>query len=187
MGSERDVECVIFVGLQGSGKSAFFKAEFADTHVRINRDMLKTKTREAQFFELCLTTRQRCVIDNTNATPDERARFIVRAKEHGFRVVGYYFDVAPREALARNNARPEDQRVPPVGIFATAKRMRMPERSEGFDALFWVKPAEGRFEVVACGNDPDEKGAAGDKEAKTQSLDAERLRSKAGGEKQKEH
>lgn len=141
------MECVIFIGLQGSGKSAFFKAEFADTHVRINRDMLKTKKREAQFFELCLATGQRCVVDNTNPTADERARFIAAAKQRGFRVSGYFFDVPVREALARNNARPELQRVPPVGIFATAKRMRVPTVSEGFDALFRVKPVEGKFEV----------------------------------------
>jgi len=181
------VECVIFVGLQGSGKSAFFKAEFADTHVRINRDMLKTKAREAQFFELCLKTRQRCVIDNTNATFDERARFIVRAKEHGFRVVGYYFDVAPREALARNEARPEKQRVPAVGIFATAKRMRAPERAEGFDALFWVTPTEERFEVAASREGPDTEGRQEAKRAETQNLDGEKLRMEADGEKQKEH
>lgn len=140
---------MLFVGLQGSGKSAFFKAEFADTHVRINRDMLKTKAREARFFELCLETGQRCVIDNTNATPEERARFIAAAKARGFRVVGYYFDVPAREALARNNARPEPQRVPAVGVFATAKRMRVPTAAEGFEALFRVKPAEGKFEVTA--------------------------------------
>lgn len=155
------MECVIFVGLQGSGKSAFFKAEFADTHVRINRDMLTTKARETEFFALCLKTKQRCVIDNTNATPDERARFIAPARERGFRVVGYYFDVAPREALARNNARPEQQRVPPVGIFATAKRMRRPERSEGFEALFWVKPSEGRFEVTPCRDGSEETKEGG--------------------------
>ena len=141
------MECVIFIGLQGSGKSAFFKRDFADTHVRINRDMLKTKPREAQFFELCLATMQRCVIDNTNATREERARFIGPAKARGFRVLAYYFDVAPRDALARNNARPEGQRVPAPGVFATAKRMQRPTRDEGFDAVFRVVPVEGRFEV----------------------------------------
>ena len=144
----RGVECVIFVGLQGSGKSAFFKAEFADTHVRINRDMLKTKSREAQFFELCLATGQRCVVDNTNPTIEERARFIGPAKARGFRLVAYYFDVPAREALARNNARPKEQRVPAPGVFATAKRMQRPSASEGFDAVFRVVPTEGRFEVT---------------------------------------
>src|SRR5437899_1702967 len=115
------MECVIFTGVQGSGKSAFFKQEFADTHARINRDMLKTRNREAKFFELCLATGQRCVIDNTNPTSEERARFITAAKQRGFRVVGYFFDVPVRDALVRNAARAEEQRVPVPGIFATAK------------------------------------------------------------------
>ena len=141
------MECVIFIGLQGSGKSAFFKTEFADTHVRINRDMLKTKPREAQFFELCLGTGQRCVIDNTNATQEERRRFIAAARQRGFRIIGYFFDVPAREAFARNNARPPEKRVPAAGVFATAKRLQPPSFEEGFDALFRVEPIEGKFQV----------------------------------------
>lgn len=142
------MECVIFIGIQGSGKSAFFKAEFADTHVRINRDMLKTRHREARFFELCLATEQRCVIDNTNATLEERARFIAPMRQSGHRVVGYYFDVPVREALARNAARAEALRVPIPGVLATAKRLRVPSLEEGFDALFRVRIIEGGFEVT---------------------------------------
>ena len=67
------MECVIFVGIQGSGKSAFFKARFADTHVRVNRDMLKTQNRQRRFFELCLETGQPYVIDNTNPLVTDRA------------------------------------------------------------------------------------------------------------------
>src|SRR5688572_1609072 len=66
------MECIVFVGIQGSGKSAFFKERFADTHLRINLDMLKTRHREAAFFQLCLETGMRCVIDNTNPTAKER-------------------------------------------------------------------------------------------------------------------
>jgi predicted kinase len=39
------VEAVILIGIQGSGKSTFFKEKFADTRVRINLDMLRTKNR----------------------------------------------------------------------------------------------------------------------------------------------
>jgi alpha-D-ribose 1-methylphosphonate 5-triphosphate synthase subunit PhnL len=131
-------ECVLLIGVQGSGKSAFFKREFADTHVRINRDMLKTRAREAQFFNLCLETAQSCVIDNTNAPAVERARFIAAAKAKGFTVMGYYFDVPVRDAIARNAARPAAQRIPVPGIYATAKRMEPPSYAEGFDALHRV-------------------------------------------------
>ena len=132
------MECVVFIGLQGSGKSADFKARFADTHMRINRDMLKTKSRETRFFELCLETGQPCVVDNTNATLEERARFIRPAQARGFRVVGYWFDVPVKVAVARNAARTDRQRIPVVGIFATAKRFQPPTLAEGFAELFRV-------------------------------------------------
>jgi predicted kinase len=141
------MECVIFIGLQGSGKSAFFKERFADTHVRINMDMLKTRGREARFFELCLETGQRCVIDNTNPTPGDRARYIAPAKAGGFMVAVYWFDVPTKDALVRNAARPEKQRVPVPGIYRTAKLLQRPQRAEGFDQLFRVQLVESRFVV----------------------------------------
>ena len=141
------MECVLFIGLQGSGKSAFFKERFSDTHVRITLDMLKTRTREARFFELCLETGQRCVIDNTNPERAERARYLGAAKARGFKVVGYWFDVPVKDALARNAARPEKQRVPVPGVLRTAKIMQPPQRADGFDELFRAQIVEGRFVV----------------------------------------
>lgn len=136
---------MIFIGVQGSGKSAFFRERFADTHVRINMDMLKTRGREARFFELCLETGQRCVIDNTNPTAADRARYITAAKARGFSIVGYWFDVPVKDALARNAARPEPQRVPVPGIYRTAKLLQRPQRTEGFDQLWRVQVVESRF------------------------------------------
>jgi transcriptional regulator with XRE-family HTH domain len=37
------VEAIIFVGIQASGKSTFYRERFFDTHLRINLDMLKTR------------------------------------------------------------------------------------------------------------------------------------------------
>jgi predicted kinase len=141
------MECVVFTGIQGTGKSAFFKDRFADTHVRINRDMLKTRGREARFFELCLDTGQRCVIDNTNPTIADRARYIAPARARSFAIIGYWFDVPVKEALARNAARPVGQRVPVPGVYRAAKLLERPQRAEGFDALFRVQIVESRFVV----------------------------------------
>jgi predicted kinase len=139
------MECVLLIGIQGSGKSAFFKERFADTHVRINLDMLKTRTRETRFFELCLETSQRCVIDNTNPRAEDRVRYIAAARARGFAIVGYWFDVPVKDALTRNAARPAAQRVPVPGIFRTAKILQRPTRAEGFDALFRVQIVDGGF------------------------------------------
>lgn len=148
------MECLLLIGLQGSGKSAFFKQRFADTHVRINRDMLKTKSREGRFFALCLETGQPCVIDNTNPTAEERARFIAPAKQRGFRIIGYFFDVPVADAVARNAARPQPQRVPVVGLYATAKRMQRPAVAEGFDELHRVTLVNGAFDVAPLVAEP---------------------------------
>lgn len=141
------MECVIFVGIQGSGKSAFFKQRFADTHVRINLDMLKTRAREMRFFGLCLETRQPCVVDNTNPKAADRARYIAMAKEYRFRVIGYFFDVPVRDALARNAVRTGKQRVPVPGVLGTARRLERPWWAEGFDELHVVRVADGDFKV----------------------------------------
>ncbi len=70
------MEAVVFVGLQGSGKSSFFKERLFSSHVRISLDLLKTRHREGRFLATCLETGQRFVVDNTNPTVEERARYI---------------------------------------------------------------------------------------------------------------
>jgi predicted kinase len=57
------VKAVIFCGLQGSGKSTFFAANFAATHVRLNRDMLRSKRREDRLLHACLAAQQPFVVD----------------------------------------------------------------------------------------------------------------------------
>jgi hypothetical protein len=65
------------------------------------------------------------------------------------RVVGYFFDVTPRDAVARNAGRSGTAKVPNVAIFATAKRLERPEPAEGFDQLFDVRlTPERSFTVV---------------------------------------
>ena len=60
------MECVIFTGIPATGKSTFYQARFFRTHVRINLDMLKTRTREAKLLAACLAMKQRFVVDHTN-------------------------------------------------------------------------------------------------------------------------
>ena len=86
------MECVIFVGIQASGKSTFYKERFFKTHVRINLDMLRTRNREHAFVEASIKTRQPFVVDNTNPTMADRQKYIEVTKEQGFQVVGYYFE-----------------------------------------------------------------------------------------------
>ena len=85
------MEAVIFIGLQASGKSSFYKERYFSTHVRISLDLLKTRNRERQFLAACLETQQPFVIDNTNPSRDDRAKYIEAAKAAKYSIVGYYF------------------------------------------------------------------------------------------------
>jgi predicted kinase len=129
------MEAVLFIGIQGSGKTTFYKERFFDTHVRVSRDMLKTRNRELVLVSTCLAARQAFVVDDTNASRDRRGELIAAAKASGFRVVGCYFRSPLRDVLARNRRRPEGQVVPVPGVIATFKRLQPPAWSEGFDEL----------------------------------------------------
>lgn len=142
------MELVIFVGLQASGKSTFFRERFFNTHVRINLDMLRTRHREKLLFEACVAAKQPCVIDNTNPAVAERAPYIAAARAAGFRVVGYYFRSRLQECQARNQARLGAEIIPLGGLRGTAARLEQPTLAEGFDELHYVYIGDdGRFVV----------------------------------------
>lgn len=133
------MEAVIFIGLQGAGKSTFYKERFFRTHLRINLDMLRTRHRERRLLEVCIATQLRFVVDNTNPSLAERRGYILAAKKAGFRVVGYYFQSRVEDCMRRNEQRPESERIPLKGILGAAGRMERPSRSEGFDELHYVR------------------------------------------------
>jgi predicted kinase len=142
------VEAVILVGLQGAGKSTFYRERFFDTHIRVNLDMLRTRHRERLLLEACLRMTQPFVVDNTNATVAQRARYIERAREARFDVVGYFFVPDVPGSVARNLARDPNRHVPPAGLYGTLKRLEPPTHGEGFARLYRVRVAEGgKFEV----------------------------------------
>ncbi len=133
-------EAIIFIGLQGSGKSSFYREKFFNTHIRINLDMLKTRHREKILFEACLEAKQSFVIDNTNPTLEDRKRYIIpAAKNKNFRIIGYYFQSNLEDCKRRNEQRHSQHFVPLVGILATYKKLIKPSYQEGYDAIYYVK------------------------------------------------
>ena len=139
------MEAVIFCGIQGSGKTTLYRERFLQTHVRISLDTLRTRHRERLLLRACLEAQQPFVVDNTNPTAEERRRYLEPARDAGFRVLGYYFESRPRDALARNRRRPERERIPVAGVLGTYKRLEVPRLEEGFDELLRVRigPAGG--------------------------------------------
>lgn len=137
---------VILMGLQGSGKSTFFAREFADKGFEhINLDILKTRRKEAEVLQDCIDNNKDCVIDNTNPTKADRARYIVPGKHSDFRIVGYFLQSKLGDCLERNDKR--ERRVPKKGILGTYNKMEMPSLQEGFDELNFVCIENGEFKI----------------------------------------
>jgi predicted kinase len=153
------MELVIFVGLQGSGKSTFYRERFAQTHVLVSKDLLRNnrrpERRQRQLIDEALAEGKSVVVDNTNPTPGDRLPLAVLGRAAGARVVGYYFASGLKECLERNRRREGRARVPDVALFAAAKRLRPPSYMEGFDHLYQVRIAgEGGWEVTDWQDEP---------------------------------
>lgn len=143
------MEAVIFIGIQATGKSTFYKERFSDTHVRINLDMLKTRRREDILLDACIRARLPFVVDNTNILARERAKYIDLARTAGYTIRGYYFQSRLQEALQRNQQRSGKAVIPEKGVLAKYRAIQLPRFAEGFDRLYYVSidPQEG-FRVV---------------------------------------
>jgi predicted kinase len=132
------MQMIVFCGIQGAGKSTFYREHLWKTHIRLSMDMLKTRHREEILLHACLAAQQPVVIDNTNATAERRIRYLRLAQGAGFRAILYYFESTVAEALARNASRAGKERVPDVVIRGTSKRFQIPTAQEGFDEMYRV-------------------------------------------------
>lgn len=150
------MQAVIFIGIQASGKSTFCRDRFFKTHIRINLDMLKTRHREKIILQACLKAKQPFVVDNTNPTREDRARYIGPAKEANFRLVGYYFESILEDCKRRNAQRTGKARIPIPGIAATYKKLILPSYAEGFDDLYSVKISKKSDSAFIVEEWPDE-------------------------------
>src|SRR4051812_31390083 len=132
------MEAILLCGLQGSGKTTLYRDRWLETHARILMDLLRTRAREAAFLELCVASRMPFVVDNTNPTVADRARYIAAARAAGFRVAGYVVEVDFTVARAQNAAGARVGRA--AGLRDGARRFIAPALEGGFDEL-WHAPA----------------------------------------------
>jgi predicted kinase len=148
------MEVAILVGLPGAGKTSFFRAHLAESHVHVSKDVLghgrDTSRRQLELLTQALRAGRSVAVDNTNPRVEDRAPLIALARAAGARVVAYALDTTPRESAARNRAREGRERVPGVAVFATAKRLQPPTPAEGFDEIYRVRAEGGGFEVRAA-------------------------------------
>lgn len=146
------MELIIFIGLQASGKSTFFRTHFATTHELVSKDLMRNNRnkarRQAQLIEASLKEGRSVVVDNTNPTVEDRASIIQLGKMYSSEIIGYYFESRLKNCCDRNQLRAGKTKVPDVAIYATIKRLVRPCYAEGFDRLFYVRVAEDfRFDV----------------------------------------
>ena len=149
------MEAVVFCGIQGSGKTTFYRERLLPTHVRISLDLLRTRHRERAFLSTCIETRQPFAVDNTNPTAVERRVYLEPALAAGFRATAYFFDVRPEEAIERNERRGGGERIPIAGLLGTYKRLEPPRHAEGFTRIVRVRAAaEGGWLVEELPDEP---------------------------------
>lgn len=135
-------EVAVLMGLPGAGKSTFYARRLATTHAHVSMDALPGRAdkrgRQRRLLADALASGRSVAVDNVNPTRGERAAIIADAQAAGARVVGYWLDAPPRACLGRNQGRSGTARVPPVAIFAFAKRFEEPTVAEGFAELWRV-------------------------------------------------
>jgi predicted kinase len=131
------------VGLQASGKSTFYRRHLAATHAHVSKDnwpnARRRERRQLAVVDALLADGQNVAVDNTNPSVAERAGLLAAARRHGAVAVAYWFPPDRDGSLARNAARPDETRVPDVGLFATLGRLAAPSREEGFDLVRVVR------------------------------------------------
>ncbi|WP_044212481.1 AAA family ATPase [Flammeovirga sp. OC4] len=139
------MELIIFTGIQGSGKSTLYKQEFFNSHIRVSIDLLNTRNKENKLLDFCFQTQSKIVIDNTNPSQEERAKYIELGKQFKYKIVSYFFESNYEECLERNNLRSGKERIPEVGLKSFLKKLSEPTFAEGFDELYYITQEQTKF------------------------------------------
>ncbi len=147
------MEMIILIGMQASGKSTWFQARFASTHVHISKDNFRNNSnrekRQRFLIDEALSQGRSVVIDNTNVSLQARAALIAQGREFGARIVGYVLESHLPACLERNRLRQGVARVPDIALHIARANWKTPTLGEGFDALLHVRIAgEGVFEEI---------------------------------------
>ena len=138
--------CILFTGLQASRKTSFWQQYFPDL-AHVNLDTLHTRNKERILLDECFASGASFVVDNTNPTRKDREKYISRAKENGYRVIGYYFQSSISACKERNSRRTGKALLPVSALAATHRTLELPGWDEGFDELYYVRIDDSSFAV----------------------------------------
>ena len=145
-------KCILFTGLQASGKTTFYQQQFPDL-VHVNLDTLHTRNKERLLLDECFAAGSSFVVDNTNPASEVRAKYIEAAKKHGYRVIGYYFQSSISACKERNSRRTGKALLPVSALAATHRILELPDWAEGYDELYYVRIDGDRFIVELWENE----------------------------------
>lgn len=129
-------ELVIFVGAPASGKSTYYAKNFADTHIRVNLDTLKRRSKEAKLCKFCLDNKLSLVIDNTNPTIKDRKKYIDMFIKEGYHIKCIHLRTCYETLIIRNNER--QRHVPRRAIKAILKDTEYPTVAERIDEILII-------------------------------------------------
>jgi len=128
---------VVFVGLQGAGKTTCYRCCSAGTHEHVSKDAWPNarhrQRRQLRLIDQALGAGRSAVVDNTNSAPEDRLPLVAAARTHGAVAEAVWFPASVGECLARNRRRLGRARVPEVAMFSTGGCA--PSTQEGFDRV----------------------------------------------------
>lgn len=122
----------VMLGMPGSGKSTWAAAHahhsgarlFTTDPIRIdNRNVVSFLQRMTSDVDLALAAGDDVVIDACNVNTQHRLRWLRLGRRHGARCVLALVATDPAEAMARNERRPVDERVPADRMESYARQM----------------------------------------------------------------
>ena len=135
--SKTDIRiAVIFIGLPKSGKTAFFHRYFSEAYSHIELSSLERRGNERAAISDCILHGDSYVIDNENASREDRRRYFEKARDAGYRVIGYYFENDLDTALERSGKKSD--RSVRRHYTRISSRLEIPDYAEGFDELYKV-------------------------------------------------
>lgn len=144
---KKEKQAIIFIGIQASGKSTFYTRLLSNgTYTHVCLDILHTRNKEEQLLMKCLFEGKSFVVDNTNPEISDRARYIQKAKEYSYHVIGIFFQSVVRDCVRRNEER--GNKVPSTAIASASNKLQMPSRAEGFDELYFARIVNNDFEIT---------------------------------------
>lgn len=138
-------EVIVAVGFPASGKSTFFQTHIIPKgYVYVNRDTMGTWQKCVAASERALREGQSVAVDNTNADPESRKRYLDVAKAAGVPCRCFQFTATLHQAKHNNRFRemvPSDTKHAKVNdmVFHSYKKHFVaPTLSEGFSEILQI-------------------------------------------------